>query len=697
LGILGQYFLSRSGASWTLCPGLLFYALSLGALTRWSPPQASPAPQLKPRREILFFAAILTLAFAFRTVFIDAIPSGLYLDQGFVGLSALRILNEGWRPFFEVFHYQVPEPLLDYQLAGWFGVVGPGLFTFHLFFIFLSLASFPFIYWTFRQWVGPRTSLLALFLLAVMRWDWVEVRNGFPSGELPFYTFGALAFLAYGFKKEKGWAFVPAALFTGVGLYTYQSFKIFPFLLLFYIFFEWRTRARGKKFPWKNLAAAGALVLALAAPLVFYFLKNHTLGYREQELFIGQLLERQKSVLPVLENWGQTLLMFNRTGDAMPRHNLPGQRMLDDLSGLFFIWGLWIAWRKRGTRPYGFALAGLFAFSLPCLLSIDVAHSNRMLGVVPFVALLTAFGLEAFLKRAVECLSRIPVLNTAPVILAALLALITFQNTWVYFVEQAQNQEVWRSFDPAATWMGETTARIQKDSSGPVRFFVARGYAQNPTFKYLAYPALPQVEPYEPGMFLGPSHFTVQPSLFLLGEGKAGDLDFLTTLFPGGQEQKWRDPQGKAAAYLYAPTLASQNNFRAWDRGLRGLYIQSARWTDPPLVSRVDPLLNFTNDADFPFTQDPPFRIRWTGTLMVPQTGGYAFQALTTDQARLFLDGREVSFLNPAPLQKGPHRLKLEWERDHAETLALSLIWKKPGDGSWEVVPATAFGRPPLH
>jgi hypothetical protein len=696
LGILGQYFLSRSGVSWTLWPGLLFYALSLGALTRWNPPKESPAPQLKPRREIMLFAAILLLALAFRTVFIDAIPSGLYLDQGFVGFSALRILNEGWRPFFEVFNYQVPEPFLDYQLAGWFSVVGSSLFTFHVFFILLSLASFPLIYWAFRQWIGARTALLALFILAVMRWDWVEVRNGFPSGELPFYTFGALAFFSYGFQKERRWAFAVAALFTGVGLYTYQSFKIFPFLLLFYIFFEWRTRARGQKLPWKNLAAAGTLALVLAAPLAFHFLKNHTLGYREQELFIGQLVEEQKSVLPVLENWGHTLLMFNRTGDMNPRHNLPGQRMLDDLSGLFFVWGLWIAWQKRRTRPYGFALAGLLAFSLPCLLSIDVAHSNRMLGVVPFVALLTAFGLEAFLNRAVETLPRITSLRAAPLILAALLALITFQNTWVYFVQQAQSQEVWRSFDPAATWMGETTAQIQKDSGGPLRFFVARGYAQNPTFKYLAYRALPQVEPYYPGMFLGASHFTAQPSLFLLEEGKAGDLDFLMTLFPGGQEQKWRDPWGKAAAYLYAPALSSQNNLRAWTRGLKGLYIQSARWTDPPLISRVDPLLNFTNDADFPFTQGPPFRIRWTGTLIAPQTGGYAFQALTTDQARLFLDGKEVSFLSPVPIQKGPHALKLEWERDHTETLALSLIWKKPGDDSWEVVPATAFGRPPL-
>ena len=362
LGILGQYFLSRSGASWTLWPGLLFYALSLGALTRLSSPKTAPAPELKPRREIIFFAAILLLAFAFRTVLIDAIPSGLYLDQGFVGFSALRILNEGWRPFFEVFNYQVPEPLLDYQLAGWFGVAGSGLFTFHLFFILLSLASFPFIYWVFRQWIGPRTSLLALFLLAVMRWDWVEVRNGFPSGELPFYTFGALAFFFYGFQKEKRWAFAAAALFTGVGLYTYQSFKIFPFLLLFYAFFEWRTRARGQKFPWKNLAAAGALVLVLAAPLAFHFFKNHTVGYREQELFIGQLVEEQKSVLPVLENWGHTPAHVQpEPATRTPAQSATGsKRMLDDLSGLFFVWGLWIAWQKRRTRPYGFGrLAGL--------------------------------------------------------------------------------------------------------------------------------------------------------------------------------------------------------------------------------------------------------------------------------------------------------------------------------------------------
>ncbi|MGH7739653.1 MAG: glycosyltransferase family 39 protein [bacterium] len=691
-GILGQFFMAWSSAAWTLAPGLFFFALLAFGLQKETP---LPPPESAPAREWLWVAVILGVAFFFRLAAWQSLPSGLHSDQGLMGFSALRILREGWRPFWGILNDQVPEPLLEYQLATWFGLVGGGLFNFHLFFVLLSLASLLLIYWTFRQWTNARTALTAIFLFAVSRWDWIETRNGYPSGELPFYTFGALAFSTYALRKKKGSALAAAVLFTGAGLYTYQAFKIFPFLLVFCLLFQWRRLPAHRKLNRQSLALSLALLAALAAPLVFYFVSHHTFGNRERDQFIGKLIVQDKSILPVLKNWGETALMFNRIGDANPRHNLPGHRMLADVSGLFFIWGLALAWRRRREEAFAFSLAGLLAYSLPCLLSVDVAHSNRMLGVVPFVVLIIALGFEDFRQRTLRLWPSLKRPLTMGLISAAAAAAITSQNAWVYFGLQAKSSPGWNAFDPAATFLGRKTAETEKAAPGLFQFFVSPPYASRNNFKFPAYPALKDVTAFKPGAWLKKCPADHPRVLFLLGPGKEGTFEFLKTLFPQGIEEKLVGPDGRAKAYLYAPTASSLKNFRGWNRGLRGTYWAADNRHGIPIARRLDPVLNFTDKFQFPFTQYPPFRIRWSGILDIDVSGTYFFQALTTDSAQLRLDGKSAPWTAPIVLARGRHALRLDFEKNSGDQLALSLIWKKPGDVTWRMIPATAFGIPP--
>lgn len=695
LGGAGQFFLAQSEWAWTLGAGLLFFAAALYLLSRTEKKFVPESGKKWSRRwELSLFLTVLLISFLFRIIQIDSIPSGLHVDQGLTGLSALRILHEGWRPFFEVFNYQVPEVVLFYQLAAWFGLVGSSLFTFHLFFIFLSLAAFPLIYWTFRQWAGPKTAWLAVFLLAVMRWNVIETRNGYPSGQLPFYTFGTLAFLTYGLQSGKRWAVGVAALFCGIGLYTYQAFKIFPFLLLVYVFWEWRSRRIKLKQPRKVLLLAALGVVVLASPLFTYFLLNGTVGNRERDQFIGTQVLQQKSLAPVVENWVGTALMFNRTGDRNPRHNLPGYRMLDDISGIFFIFGIFYGFRHWKERTYGFALLGLFAFSLPCLLSVDVAHSNRMLGVTPFLCLLTALAMRKIGFQMESILPKKAPRWFFPALAALVLAVISFQNAYVYFIGQAGNLDCWNAFNPEVTSIGQTIAEVNQDFKGRFNFYLTPVYAGNNTVNFLAYSAQENIIPFSPQSFMKPvPPLMWQNSVFILDEGKSGTFDFLKTLFPGGVEDQMKDPQGRTVVYFYSPFLKQLEESKGWAQGLRGTYISSSRWTDPPAATRIDPVLNFTDKKDFPFTQYPPFRMRWTGRLIVPQTGLYEFHLLTTDQAQLKLDGKEV---NPDNLQlfvKGLHPIEVLAEKDSGDSMALHLLWKPPGATDWSVVPATAFGK----
>jgi hypothetical protein len=142
---LGQIFLTQSGQAWTLLPGLGLMLGAVGLTQTFARSREPLDPPLSPRTEIIWIVLILLAGLFFRLYRLDSLPSGMNTDQGLLGFVASRIAFEGLRPLMEAFHYTVPELLIYYQLAGWLKLWGSSYITFHLFFVFLSMASFPFI------------------------------------------------------------------------------------------------------------------------------------------------------------------------------------------------------------------------------------------------------------------------------------------------------------------------------------------------------------------------------------------------------------------------------------------------------------------------------------------------------------------------------------------------------------------------
>jgi 4-amino-4-deoxy-L-arabinose transferase-like glycosyltransferase len=694
LAVLGQYFLAQSDQPYSLWPGLFLYGAAFFCFNRalpHSPPETKTGTELPARTAFFFFNLILLLALGFRLYEWDRVPSGLHTDQGLTGLSALRILHEGWRPFFEVYNFQVPEPFLYYLLAGWFALVGSSSFTFHLFFVFLSLASFPFVYWAFRQWGGARLALLTVFLLAVTRWHVTDTRDGYPSVQLPLYAFASLSLWIYFLEKKKRWAWILSAALCGLGLYTYQSFKAFPLLILICGLYEWNRR---REFPGdfkKNITVYALVAGIAAAPLLFYMVDQRNPGNREKELFIGRLVTREKSILPVLKNWGQTALMFNRRGDLNARHNIPGRRMLDDATGILFALGIFYAWKRRKERLYFYALSGFFVFSLPCLLSIDSAHSNRMLGVVPFVVFFAASVLDFLWKESGKVLLKPRFL--VPILVFFVLFVSSISNFRTYFTEQANNPDCQRSFGLEQNAVGRAVETMEQKEPGRFRFFITPPYFSNHTTAFLSYPARERTMEFNLVNVLQGKFPKDKDAVFFLEVGKAGVFEFLKQLFPNHQETRIKDSQGNTILFQFEAFKESFGDFKGWARGLKGVYINAADWNASPAAARLDPILNFTSKTDFPFTHFPPFRIRWSGFLKAPFKGTYQFQILTTDKADLWLDGRPVALEMPLLLAGGPHALRLDYSKDGGDEMLLHLLWKKPGENRWEVVPAAALGN----
>ena len=692
LAALGQLLLSQRDQTWTLGPGLFLDILAFGILARRG---RSPFPDASRRPLPLLvegglFVTILSLALFFRLYHIDSLPAGMHTDQGLIGQCALRILHEGWRPLGEVFDFEVPELLLFYQIAGWFGLAGSSYFTFHLFFVLLSLASFLLIYWTFRQWAGSRAALLSLFLLAVMRWSWVMTRNGYPSTQVPFYLFGALGFWAHGRKSGKEWPLYVSSLFVGIGFYTYQAFKIVP-LLMFILGLRECLRRREETL--RPFFLYALVVFILVAPLLAVMSGRGNIGHREAELFLGTKIMAEKSLEPLKEVWAGTALMFNRSGDTNPRHNLPGHRMLDDATAVFFILGLAWAWRRRKDPDFGEPLLGFGVMLLTGLLSSDPANSNRLVSLTPFVALFAGVVMEAswtfsgsFFKN------RVVPIGLGVLLLGGLAA----QNAHTYFVEQAASPDCREAFGLEQTDIGKMIENMERLQPGQRNFFIEPAYFKSHTTTFLAYPARRTTFEFQPADWSAGNLPKDRQAIVFLEKDGSGTAGFLKNLCP---EMDFSgccgEDNGSLRLYVGTATTESLGKIKPWERGLKGVYVNASDWNTAPVAVRRDPVINFISKYDFPFTHTPPFRIRWTGKLDVPAKGEYGFQVLTTDRGRLWLDGKEVGREKTWPLKEGLHPLRLELEKDGGDALALHLVWKKPGSSQWEVIPATAFGKKP--
>src|SRR5688572_1290992 len=118
---LGQAFLAQTSTPWTLWPGLALALMAVWKFHSWDKVGTPGEKPLDPRKEGLLFLGIALLGLFFRAYRLSEVPIGLPADQGFMGLSALRVLHDGWNPFPSIYRTQVPDLFAPLALSTWFG------------------------------------------------------------------------------------------------------------------------------------------------------------------------------------------------------------------------------------------------------------------------------------------------------------------------------------------------------------------------------------------------------------------------------------------------------------------------------------------------------------------------------------------------------------------------------------------------
>lgn len=99
------------------------------------------------------------------------------------------------------------------------------------------------------------------------------------------------------------------------------------------------------------------------------------------------------------------------------------------------------------------------------------------------------------------------------------------------------------------------------------------------------------------------------------------------------------------------------------------------------------------------------FGIRYAFDLLISEAGTYSFAVNSDDGSILTLDGvivvrndgqhapKQVAMQQPVVLASGRHALRLDYFQGPRDFLQVQLLWKKPGQTAFDIVPASAFRK----
>lgn len=345
----------------------------------------------------------ITLLGAFVRLYqLSALPPGDGYDVAQYGVDALQILD-GARPIFLPSNFG-REVLFSYLVALVYLFTGPGTFGIHLASALVGIATIPAVFFAadvllreeqalLAEW-GP---LLAALVAAVSYWHLNYSRVGLRVIWVPLFAALIVACLGHALRTGRRWAFVAAGGLLGLSLYTYQSARLLPLLVLVGFGVAAIARRRCTRQDVANLFLTFGVALLVFAPLGTYAVRHpEVFNDRVRQALVAQ---GEQTLAAQVENvWQQSLLalrMFGIEGDYEPLFTIPGRPSLNAFLSLGLVVGILLS-LGRWKRPYAlFLLAWLVLMTTPAMLADMAATGKRALGAFPAVAILVAVGLLA--------------------------------------------------------------------------------------------------------------------------------------------------------------------------------------------------------------------------------------------------------------------------------------------------------------
>lgn len=695
--------------------GLLWYgamaiaALLFARLARGWPPCAVG----RRARQVaaLLLVAMVALAGWLRFYRLHELPPGLWVDEALNGVQAVEIAAAG-RPLVAL----PPEDLRTGLGAGFVNVAG---LAFALFDFddgpwgvravaavigIVAVAAGSALAWA---WFGPLAALAAGGWLCVSHWH----LNYSRWGEMPLMsslveTLIALAVtLALRAHGRRAWAaWLGAGLLTGLGVYTYQTFRLLLALgggAAALAAWRWRAALAPHRRP---LWAAGLVALVVALPMILYaWTAPEQFGERAMgTLIIGRADWRDQFAASV----PRSLLAFQLVGDDNARHNLPFAPLLTSIPAALAGLGLVLCVARAARPPYA-ATALWFAIALvPAIITLEAPHASRLLDVIVPLALMIGVAIDA-LCAALRALLPRRAAALAALVGVGIAAGVTARAEWhQYFVAREALPIFTDAFFPYESAPGRYLAERAPAATvylDPVTFW-------QPATRFVAHRYLETLPNDVRELHLAddfpPRAPLTQDALYLLPRPYASFAAALEALSPQTDCETWRDRFGRVDLVACRVPREAINRAIAegWrpPYGLRGRFYRGAADSAPVAEA---PLAFALAEYALDTSAIGPFDLAvWEGTIDLPADGEYFFR-LNPDSTTLEIDGQRILSHRGADAFGGANeaRVTLRAGRrpiritlapgDHGPTF-LWFYWQPPGgEGDW--VPTTALHPPP--
>lgn len=377
---------------------------------------------------------------------IGSIPFGLYQDEAFNGLDALRVLSGTTPLYFTTNNGR--EPLFIYLISLSIAWLGRTPAAVRLPAAFLGTAIIPVTALLGKRLFNNRVGVVAGVLAAFTFWSIHLSRISFRAIGLPLMIGLSLAVGWHGARTGRKACLIAGGIFYGLGFYTYLPIYFTLPVLALLTLFLWAT---GRQYqlmravPWFLLGAGSAFL-----PLGLYAFSHHIelLGRTAQVSILNQ-----DGMLGVLvKQTTRSLGMYFWRGDIIPRHNLPGRPVFDPLTAVFLLPGL--AWIVRNWRkPAAFlTLTWSVCMLAPTILAEDAPHFLRSVGVLPVAFIIPAIGMEQTWKWIEN--KKAP-RWTAPILITIVLLFGLASTANDYFRRYSSDPNTGYAFQSAAVELAE--------------------------------------------------------------------------------------------------------------------------------------------------------------------------------------------------------------------------------------------------
>ena len=662
--------------------GLATVVAGFALMQRRRPKTSAPPDRPVTRLEVVGFLALVAITIFLRVYRIDEIPSGIFIDETNAAMDAMHVLDGRPDSIFGTGWYETPYLYIYYQ-AALVVLFGPTYATLKLTSLLPAVLTVIAFYPLARTLIGAPGAFVTTLLFAVARWHLTLSRWGWNELAPPLFHILAVLFLVRAARNRRMIEFALAGLMAGLCMYTYLASRLVVVAIALYVLYRFVVDRGFFRRSIGGLAIAAAVFLLTIGPLATQYLRSpFTLLNRTQQVSIFGEIERAGNNTPLLQSARKHIEMFTIRGDMNPRHNLPGEPMLDPITGALFLIGVGGAlWRITDHRS-GLALIWFVVTMLGGVLTQvgEAPQAYRTLTALPAILLLagdtlTRAGvlLRQMLARLRPAASPRYAIAGAALVSLGLVGLAAKANLDVYFGPQARSEAVYQGFTPVENAVAkEVLARLPTSdvylsdvqySFSPVRYLTYRpktqgGGIDNPPYKQIDLNAdIPLPD-------------NGRDAVLVLDQSFGWVGAYLRQYYPGATVETVRGPRNDVQ---FTRVLISQQDL-ARIQGIEGSYGGTIR---------RDQRLDFAFPADFPAGATPE-TIIWEGSLRVPASG---VMKLGGDGLAIELDSQP--FNEPRFVGRGLYALKATW-RSPGPAGRTTLRWQLGGRAE-TAVPAEAL------